>query len=304
MNGSLNNIFFILIGLLLFVTCNYNNRQQSNLTSHQCEGKIDPDDGIFVEYPDSLAPSRHLSYSNDNLIYKPGRKWIYKYHWTNNGKSFRFVLPESEDSTPQDWSIVDSTTNEYYTKAIASYRMSIPTKTGFYEDDSLYQQTIVAFRSFQANGTPSDFSSYTGVIENCQNIWLHPLRFGLLEFNQVTPYPYIQFPLEKGLSYSWNFEIGQGWGNPLWAEWEGLLKINYQYRIGKEITYELKNKSKEIPCTEILAEGQSRIGSSTARFVFSRDYGFLEMEYTLNDSLKMSITLDSLSDGNLEDGVW
>ena len=179
-----------------------------------CAGDYD-DSGIFTEVPDTLAESRHLSYSTDNEIYAPGRVWAYAYTFTKAGREYHFIPTETGGDRRHRWALVDANAPEYAATAIVGYRLKVPATSTTFDDEPDYDQTIISFTPIQANSQLANTSSFTGVVENCQAIWIHPNRMGLFMFNQITPYPYVQFPLTKGDTYNWQFRVGDGWGSPL-----------------------------------------------------------------------------------------
>ena len=124
------------------------------------------------------------------------------------------------------------------------------------------------------------------LIENQDNIWMHPIRIGFFNSLETTPFPFVKKPLKIGMKWTDAMKIGQGWKNKMWGMWDDSLILDYQYKItGKEI---LKTKIGELDCFIIESTAKSSIGETKLRSYFSTTHGFVRMEYELLNDLKIN----------------
>ncbi|MCC6726524.1 MAG: hypothetical protein IT258_18630, partial [Saprospiraceae bacterium] len=65
----------------------------------------------------------------------------------------------------------------------------------------------------------------TGIIENVQQIWMHPFRANQFNFTEVAPYPMVKLPLETGKTWDGQLSIQNGWG-----DWDNTAG-NYSYEV-------------------------------------------------------------------------
>lgn len=127
----------------------------------------------------------------------------------------------------------------------------------------------------------------TSLVENSNNIWLHPIRVGFFNSLETCPFPFVKNPLKIGSEWNDAMKIGQGWRNEKWGVWEGSLILNYNYKItNKEI---LKTEIGEIDCYIIESSASSSIGTTKLKSYFSEIYGFVRYEYELLNDLKVNL---------------
>ena len=89
-------------------------------------------------------------------------------------------------------------------------------------------------------------SSSTGVVDNEENVWIHPIRNGFFNSLETCPFPYVKLPLKIQSEWSDAMLIGEPWGDDKWGKWDGQLLLNYHYTItGKET---IKTKIGQIEC--------------------------------------------------------
>ncbi len=137
--------------------------------------------------------------------------------------------------------------------------------------------------------------SATGIVENAENIWIHPPRDGFFKSLETCPFPYIK--LDKPIGYRWtdSMSIANHWADKKWGLWDGRLLLNYEYEIiGKEI---IRTKIGELDCTVINAIATSKIGQSRLKYYFSHEYGFVKLEYILFTGLEIELNVVQVIDG-------
>jgi hypothetical protein len=131
--------------------------------------------------------------------------------------------------------------------------------------------------------------SATGAVENEKNIWIHLIRTGFFGALETAPFPYVQFPVKSGASWSDEIRISEIWSNELWGEWDGNLFLSLNYRVeGQE---EVVTDFGTILCTIIQSEANSSLGTTKLKMYFSSDFGFVKMEYKLLNGLEVDFML-------------
>ena len=226
------------------------------------------------------------NFDSDNITYKTGNVYIFDYEIIENGKSYKL-----NKNTRQSFELVDSNKD-----SIKVEKIHLIVKP---EIDSLRtnenQTQIIYFQSPEFN---SFFS--TGLIENKDNIWLHPIRNGFFSCLETCPFPYIKFPLKKNSTWSDEMLIGENWGNEKWGKWKGELLLKYNYKIvGRK---KIKTVFGEIDCHVVESYAQSSIGKTKLISYFSEEYGFIRYEYSLLNNLKVNIWLiDFMTDKQFTD---
>lgn len=110
-----------------------------------------------------------------------------------------------------------------------------------------------------------------GVIENIEQVWMHPIRINQYKFTEIAPFPEVQLPLKKGKKWGNPTKIDEGWG-----EWNGLT-IESTYKTAGRTTFKLKDL--EIDCWIIKSVAKCELGKSKLTTYFNEDYGFVKMDY-------------------------
>lgn len=132
-------------------------------------------------------------------------------------------------------------------------------------------------------------TTWTGIIENEYNVWWHPMRqyeFSLTEFN---PFPYIKYPLKKGVS--WTDTISP-YPNDVYNKW-----IRFDERIDVISTYKITGKTKlqtkfgNLTCYVTEAEAVNPHGKGYLTSYFNEQYGFVKLDYTNIDGSRLVIEM-------------
>ncbi len=110
-----------------------------------------------------------------------------------------------------------------------------------------------------------------GVIENVEQVWMHPIRNNQYKFTEVAPFPKVSFPIKKGKKWDGSLNINDGWG-----EWNGET-IKYKYKVSGQTTYLLGDL--KIDCWIIKSVSTCSLGNSKLTMLFNKEYGFVKMEY-------------------------
>lgn len=138
-----------------------------------------------------------------------------------------------------------------------------------------------------------DFGSWiaentTGVIENVEEVWMHPFRGNQYIFTEVAPFPHVEFPLDVGKTWYSNLSIHSGWGS--WSDTNG----NISYEITGKNRKKFPFHDKEIVYYVIDSKANFPFGISKAKFWFSEKFGFLKMEYSMYNGEYLSILLNDV----------
>lgn len=200
-------------------------------------------------------------------IFKAGKTYYYKalYLTSNNDTlSNRFVLMKT---TGERW--------EWQPEKQDLIYFEFPN----YKTDS------IKLSNHDINKEVQNWNSQTGegVIENIEQVWMHPIRINQYKFTEIAPFPEVKLPLEKG----------KKWGNPTmieegWGEWNGLT-IESTYKIAGQTTIKLDDL--KIDCWIINSTAKCQLGKSKLTTYFNEEYGFVKMEYQNYENEKLVFEL-------------
>jgi|GEM_PF-1100925 len=122
-----------------------------------------------------------------------------------------------------------------------------------------------------------------GVIENIEQVWMHPIRANQYKFTEVAPFPEVHFPLQKGKKWKRIVNVIKGWG-----EWNGQTVIS-KYKISGQTTYQ--EGDIEINCWIIKSVSKCSSGKSKLNTFFNEEWGFVKMEYHNYENEKLVFEL-------------
>jgi hypothetical protein len=212
---------------------------------------------------------------SDNLIYKTGNVYIFDYEIIENGKSFKLKTNNSEK-----FELVGSNDSSILVKNI--HLIIEPQIDSLRTNEN--QTQIIYFQLPQ-------FSSFsgTGLVENKDNIWMHPIRDGFFRCLETCPFPFIKYPLKKSKTWTDEMLIGENWGNEKWGKWKGSLLLKYEYKIVRK--RKIDTEFGKIKCYVIESTAESAIGKTKLVSFFSEQYGFIRFEYSLLNNIKVNIWL-------------
>lgn len=226
-------------------------------------------DTVFIE-KDSI--------DENNQIYRPGNFYLYNYEVIQGGQRQKLKANASRDF---ELAPVDENFH-----GIQHIKLTV--KGTMPKERANPDQTRVAYF---CEPDAKSFSA-TGLVENTENLWLHPIRDGFFRSLETAPFPYVQLPLQVGKSWQDAMKIGSHWCNPIWGEWEGNLLLNYTYTIsGKETT---ETPVGTYDCWVIDATATSELGETKLKSYFHEQLGFLRYEYQLLNGLKVNLWLAKL----------
>ena len=124
----------------------------------------------------------------------------------------------------------------------------------------------------------------TGVIENVERVWMHPIRVNQYKFTEVAPFPEVFFPLQNGKKWDGGeTPIYKGWG-----EWCGQT-VKSKYKIAGKAIFLFKGS--EISCWVIKSISKCPSGKSKLITLFNENFGFVKMEYQNYEKEKLVFEL-------------
>jgi len=216
----------------------------------------------------------------NNSIYNLGKEFVFNIKITENDSTF--FLKENEEDNFELSNDIDSL-------KISEIHLTVIKPRIFKRTNK--NQTEVCY-SEEPN--PKTIS-HTGIVENTENIWIHPPRSGFFKSLETCPFPYIKLNNDIGYKWTDSMSIGNHWGDKKWGLWEGRLLLNYEYEIrGKE---KIQTNIGELDCFVITATATSDIGQSKLKSYFSNEYGFVKLEYTLFTGVEIELNIMKLIDG-------
>lgn len=253
----------------------------SNLKNTKYDLMLD-DDNIWVEQFDSTNTDSNR-YNHNNNVFKVNTQFIYSFeHIKSDDTKWSFIYIDSI----QDWKFVSLTSpNERIEKVYISVMEGLEPMNRFLPN---YNQTILSY-SYWTNKTMAQFGSHSGVIENENNVWMHPPRDKYFKILELNPFPYIKSPYKVGNSWEWSLQIGDNWSDERWKSWNGLITNKYNYKIvDRQMVETALGKLK---CYIIEAEANSEIGTTKLISYFNKEYGFVKLHYQNIDGTQTNLDI-------------
>lgn len=237
--------------------------------------------GVAIE--EATESNRFInSFNTDNEIYRPGRSWRYKFTAAKDN-----ILQALEVNRKGEWQLVPASKRRNPGwKRVDGLTLEVEDGFGPYQSD--FNQTVVKY-TYLVNGREDGNESFTGLVENSANVWLHPIRTDLFEILALNPYPFVQKPLEVGKRFEFKLPVNENWSNPEWKKWFGTLRNNCRYEIVKKRSVELPF-GKLNPFT-IMSNCQNELGNTGLIAYFDEEMGFVKLDYRNIDNSWLSFEL-------------
>ncbi len=266
MKQLFNSVKFISI-IFICYSCNLKNVEDEMKYTELTKG-------ILVEDIDSTSTDKN-KYNVDNIIFKPGSILKYNYSFVKNGLEYK------SSSFRNDWDLIiydDSMTSNM------NFELIILDGNPMQKFVPDYNQTVIKY-SFDND----DFNEMTGLVENQRNLWMHPPRSGVFKILELSPFPFVKFPIKIGDKYNWNLIIGDHYSDEKLITWQGNISNNQDYEVTslQSINTPLGN----LECVVIEATAKSEIGIGEAKFFYNKRYGFVKMVYTNIDKSVLTLKL-------------
>lgn len=239
----------------------------------------------FNTEPQTLADS----INNDNKIYPSGTKLVFDYYIIENGDTFKcLLLNDMPIFSASSWDFVplDSLSN------VPQYFLVDKVEITVLENVFAHSQTNTQFDYIAANGKLL-YTTKTGIIEDENRIWWHPLRSFYFYATEFSPFPEIQLPLRKNKTWDAIIHAGKFTETiELFGDFEGnILEVNSNYKIvGKK---KMETAFGELNCIVTEAKAITKFSESTLTSYFDEKYGFVRWDYTLIDNKRLVFDLIS-----------
>ena len=278
----MRDFFLIVFSSLTILSC----KAQSDLNKFEKD-----EDGITVEKFDPTIVDENR-YNVDNVIYKVGRKFTFNYYY-QDPLGFKYLM--TKDSTNKK-----NTYDWYFEKVEKNnpnsiYQIILTVKSGLspiIQHVPNYNETIISYDFKLLNGEFWINNELTGVVENVKNLWIHPPRTDFFKILEINPFPYIKEPVQIGNAWTWNLKFGSHWADKRWLTWEGQNENHYNYNITDKTI--LKSKLGDIECFVVSSDATSKIGKTKLTSYYSKEFGFVKLDYTNVDGSKTIIELEKM----------
>jgi hypothetical protein len=153
---------------------------------------------------------------------------------------------------------------------------------------------VDTINSFQLNKNRiTDFwrsNEITGIIENVENIWMHPIRSNQYNFTQVAPFPQIEFPLKVGKKWTdKNISMKEGFGD--WSN----MRVKSEFEVLSKESIEIQYGIIE-NCWKINSISNFDLGRSSLTYWFHEKLGFVKLNYINYGNQKLNIELTKIEE--------
>ena len=203
---------------------------------------------------------------DNSKIYQLGTEWIFDYQF----------IP-AQDKPAEKNAINANDLNEIKNVVITVVKTSEHLKTMLGDNPPVL--------SFEHKCPPQILTHESAIIENDEEVWVHPPRDFFFKILQINPYPYIKKPFKKGLKWTWELKIGGRWGDKRWKEWTGNITNIASYEIVGDTL--LPTKAGKIKCYIVQSSAKSEIGTTYLTSYFNPIFGFVKLDYTNIDGSKI-----------------
>lgn len=233
--------------------------------------------GYAQQYDTVIIEEENIDSNND--IYKTGNVFVFDYEIITDGVPHK-LKKNSGMFGGREFELVPIGTDSI---GIDKIHLIVPPADSTHSGNE--NQTMISYLQDPIYASKSS----TGVVENDKNVWIHPIRKGFFNSLETAPFPFVKRPLKIGLEWTDQMKIGQGWGNEMWGQWDGLLLQTYHYKIVR--TEKLQTAIGEIDCFVIESSAKSSVGETSLKSFFSEKYGFVRLAYNLLNDVKVNMWL-------------
>ncbi len=241
---------------------------------------------LFVEKP-APGDTSEERYNKDNIVFKVGRSFYYNAIYKD--KKGTELWAKVNDYTHFDkWDTIATTSPG--NNAITGFRAVVqPGRKPFSDLDNRFNRSVLAYEYLMPNGV-FDKVALTQLIENKKNVWMLPPRNFLFKVLELSPYPYVKFPLDSVNKWYYQRTISDKWGDDHWMHWKGRRNAKFTYyNKGRRLANH--PSLGEIPVYVIKGIGAFQDLTSQIEMYYSEKYGFVQLNYLNVDSSTVSIVL-------------
>lgn len=225
-----------------------------------------------------------LSRNDDNIIFQTDKSFTYSIrYWSKDKVEQAVLMNQFKLSAVADFPITNIDSAQYYAKDAVS-RLVLSVEEATKGNIINPHQTTIFYTFYNILGVRIPFASKTGVVDNEQNIWLHPPRTSTLKVLNLSAYPYVKFPLEVGGKWEYKIPVSREWEHRDFGSFsKEEIILHHSYEVVSEVTVPLG--AKNLNCFYITARTKSELGNSVSEFLYNEKYGFVSMIFNnLNGS--------------------
>ena len=288
----IKSIYFLILIAILFASCQSN----EGISTRQAPKKRrisppiiqplqDPSlERLAIENPTDTTEER---YNKDNKIYRVGRSFYFNFQYKDKSGKILWAKVKSYTNF-DDFDIVSKASPSK--NCITGFRAVVqPGRKPFSNLNNDFNKSVLAYEYLLPNGV-FDQVALIPMVENPKNIWIVPPRNFLLKVLELSPYPYVKFPLDTIKKWYYRKTVSDKWGDERWMQWKGPTEARYTYY----------NKGRRLANHPYLGEisvyyirgiGSIKGKTSSVDFYFNEEYGFVQMNYLNVDSSRISIVL-------------
>jgi len=225
-------------------------------------------------------------FNYDNSIYIEGKTYLYDYIIVKEKDTLKYAITPNPDGS-KSWKYVPAAQKDATT--VCYLGIKTLGKIGpIMMDKPDYNQTEIFLYHYNPDLKPLE-TELTGVVENKENVWLHPFRFHAFEILQLSPFPYVKLPYRRGQTYHWKLNIGEQWQEFKAFNWKGNLNLDCTYIVkGRET---LKLPFGPVSVIKIEGTANTEAGISRLTSYFSEQLGFVKLIYANLDGSSIILTL-------------
>ncbi len=220
--------------------------------------------------------------NQDNEIFKTGRSFVYQVSFFDSTNTRYFMCLEPKLDGPSSRLMT-------FKKKYCIDKVNLMVYKNKGETSLGDTQTIIKYDYYDANDRVF-YGEKTGVIEDSSRIFLHPPRIHFFSYNQLNPFPYIKFPLEKNKYWELEFGIPQHTLEKIpWLN-NSSLRINYSF-----VSKDIYSGPMDIDSVyKYEAFGINEQIKTRSVFYFNEKLGFVRMEFLTVEGIKIEMVLDKI----------
>ena len=261
--------------------------------------KDSKDNGIYLRtikgiVCDSLPNSELYTidkniYSSNNITYRLGNRILYDFTYVmNHDTASVYCLFDSIYNVPIGWTTADTITNGKQLPIKQIELEVLVTPGPLTKLTTGYTQTEIKY-TYYSRQQEIIWDEHTGIIDNEENIWLHPPRMFLLQCLQTSPWPFIRAPFTVGNTWTRNHQIAYDSVNyfssgSLKMPWNALLRnISCRYEISHKENLIVGSQNIVVECLVGIGHCRNSVHPTSLKYWFNPNIGFLKLVFNNMD---------------------
>jgi len=255
---------------------------------------------IYNEVPKSCNLYKDIGtlnvYNSDNKIYLSEKKFVYEIAYYNKNNTLCDIVLDYSNCkvneclgscyTTKTDTIINNRSNYVINNIILEVYAHANNNYNLVNDE----QTIITYQYKNKNDKLNRISEQTGVKENLDYVYLHQPRDNIFGITEYSSPPYVLYPLFINKKYELNGSIYKEWAERLNFKNPRGTSIYTEYNVVNQYYKKVKGFN-TLEIYEIEATSNSEYGTSNAKFLFNKKYGFIELDYLNIDSSRVLLKL-------------